>query len=217
VPLRPLLARCGFALLVLLGAVLAAVGGVSLGGAGLIAVALVAVVAACLGAGIARENGGPDPRQASVDAAWRTAVGTVAALLLISGCVVLVGAALTVLATACVLGLLLLRWAFRSARADHQAAASVTAMPLPGSDRRWVRALTVQALGQEWVRSSAALARVRDPSTRQELVRRRQEALDELERRDPAGFARWLAGGATVDSDPAEHISGDPAAGSEAA
>ena len=216
-PVRPLLARCALALLVLLGAVLAAVGGVSLGGAGLIAVVLVAVVAACLGAGIAREGDAADPRQAAVDAAWRTALGTVAVLLLLSGCAVVVGAALTALATACVLGLLLLRWALRSARADRSATGSVTAMPLDGGDGRWVRALSVQALGQEWVRSSAALPRVRDPFTRQELVRRRQEALDELERRDPAGFARWLAGGATVDSDPAEHISGDPAAGSEAA
>ncbi|OMQ13785.1 hypothetical protein A7K94_0221150, partial [Modestobacter sp. VKM Ac-2676] len=71
--------------------------------------------------------------------------------------------------------------------------------------------------GQEWVRTSAALGQVREPRARQELVRRRQEALDELERRDPAGFARWLAEGATVDSDPAVYVSGDPAAGSDAA
>jgi len=213
VPVRLLLARCGLALLVLLGTLLAAVGGISLGGAGLIAVALAAGVAACLGAGIARE--GDDPRRAPVDTAWRTAVGTVAALLLLSGCVVLAGAAVSGLAVVSVLGLLLARWALRAARVDPQA--GVTGMPLAGGDGRWVRALSVQALGREWVRSSAALARVRDPFTRQELVRRRQEALDELERRDPAGFARWLEGGATVDSDPAEYVSGDPAAGSEAA
>ena len=218
-PVRPLLARCGLALLVLLGAVLAAVGGVSLGDVGLTIVALAAVVAACLGAGVAREGESPDPRQAAVDAAWRAAVGTVAALLLLSGCAVLVGAALTALAVAVVLGLLLIRWALRAARADRQetATATVTAMPRPGSDGRWVRGLSVRALGQEWVRSSGSLARVQDPATRQELVRRRQEALDELERRDPAGFARWLDSGATVDSDPAEYVSADPAAGSEAA
>ncbi|TWH75631.1 hypothetical protein JD78_04194 [Modestobacter roseus] len=72
-------------------------------------------------------------------------------------------------------------------------------------------------LGREWVRTSAALGQVREPRARQELVRRRQEALDELERRDPAGFARWLAEGATADSDPAVYVSGDPAAGSDAA
>jgi hypothetical protein len=52
---------------------------------------------------------------------------------------------------------------------------------------------------------------------RHALVDRRLQALDELERRDPAGFARWLADGATVDSDPARYVSSDPAAGYDAA
>ena len=214
-PVRPLLARCGLALLVLLGAVLAAVGGVSLGAAGLIGVALAAVVAGCVGAGIAREDG--DPHRSPLDTAWRCAVWTVGVLLLLSGGVVLAGAAVTGLLVVSVLGLLLTRWAWRAARAEAWAPAVGTGTPPAGGDGRWVRGLSVQELGREWVRSSAALAGARDLLTRQELVRRRQEALDELERRDPAGFARWLEGGATVDSDPAEYVSGDPAAGSEAA
>ena len=213
-PLRPLLVRCSLTLLVLLGAVLAAVGGISLGAAGLGAVALAAGIAACLGAGIAREGDGPDRRQAAVDAAWRTAVGTVAALLLLSGCVVLAGAAVTALVAVAVLGLLLVRWALRAARADRQVTAAVggpaTASPLP------VGALTVRALGEEWVRSSATLAQTRDPAAHQALVRRRHEALDELERRDPVGFARWIEGGATAGSDPTEFVSSGPATGSEA-
>ncbi|GAB4082520.1 hypothetical protein GCU67_11130 [Modestobacter muralis] len=216
-PVRPLLARCGLALLVLLGAVLAAVGGIAIGGAGLLAVALSGAVAACLGAGIARE--GDDPRRAPADTALRAAAGTVAGLLLISGCVVLAGSAVAVLAVVAVLGLLLARWGLRAARAarvDARTPATRTSL-VGGDDGRWVHGLSVQELGREWVRSSAALAAARDPFTRQELVRRRQEALDELERRDPAGFARWLEGGATADSDPAEYVSGDPAAGSEAA
>lgn len=221
-PVRPLLARCGLALLVLLGGALVAVGGVSLGGGGLIAVALVAVVAASVAAGISREGDHPDPRQAVVETVWRTAVTTVATLLLLSGAVVLVGAALTALVLVSVLGALLLRWALRAARADRQATATPTPLHRPDGDRRRgsapaVGLMSVPELGQEWVHSSAALARTRDASTRQELVRRRSEALDELERRDPVGFARWLEDGATVDSDPAEYVSGDPAAGSEAA
>jgi hypothetical protein len=51
-----------------------------------------------------------------------------------------------------------------------------------------------------------------DPGARQSLVRRRQETLDELERRDPEGFARWLASGAAVDSDPAAYVQEGPAA-----
>jgi hypothetical protein len=210
---RTVLVRSARTLLALLGAVVAAVGGLSLGGAGLVAVALAAVVAAGLAAGIAREGGAQDPRQAGVDAAWRAAVGTVTALLLLRGCVVLAGAALTALVVVSVLGLLLVRWAVRAARADRAGAPAAA----PSAAGRPVSTMSVPALGEEWVHSSAELGRVRDPRTRQELVRRRQEALDELERRDPAGFGRWLDDGATVDSDPAAYVSGDPAAGSEAA
>jgi len=215
VPARALLARSGLALLVLAGGVLAAVGGVSLGFSGLVAVLLAAVVAACVGAGIARETGGPPSRQAAMNAIWRTAAGTVGLLLVLTGSVVVAGGALTVLLAGCVVGVLLVRWAMRSARCRRAPIAPV--VPLYGADGSWARRLSVPALGQEWLRTSAALPRTQGTSARQELVRRRQEALDELERRDPAGFARWLAGGATVDSDPAEYVSGDPAAGSDAA
>jgi hypothetical protein len=71
-----------------------------------------------------------------------------------------------------------------------------------------VASLSVQDLGREWLRTSAALAQVRGPVVRQALAERRADALDELERRDPVGFARWLAEGATVDSDPARYVSG---------
>ena len=76
-----------------------------------------------------------------------------------------------------------------------------------------VRDLSMEELGREWQRTAAALAATTDPAARELLVRRRQEALDELERRDPAGVARWLSGGATVDDDPAPHLRGDQSAG----
>lgn len=215
-PARSFLARTGLALLVLTGGALAAVGGVSLGPSGLVAVVLAAVVAGCLGAGTAREGDGPPSRQRALDAAWRTAALTVAALLVLSGSVVVAGGAVTLLLAAAVLGALLARWALRAARRSRGAGLAPV-VPLHAVDGSWARGLSVRALGQEWVRSSAALPATGDPVARQELVRRRQEALDELERRDPAGFARWLADGATVDSDPAEYVSGDPAAGSDAA
>ncbi|MCZ2810628.1 hypothetical protein O2W15_04205 [Modestobacter sp. VKM Ac-2979] len=214
-PLPVLLTRAAVGLFVLVGGALAAVGGVSLGLPGLVAVALAAGVAACLGAGIARDAAVRDPRQAAVDAAWRSAVVTVAVLLVLSGCAVLAGGAMTVLLAATGVLVLLVRWAVRRVRADRRAAPAVV-LPLAADDG-WVRALSVPALGREWVRTSAALAETREPVARQELVRRRQEALDELERRDPEGFARWLSTGATVDSDPAEYVSGDPTAGYDAA
>ncbi|WP_299955996.1 hypothetical protein [uncultured Modestobacter sp.] len=215
-PVRLILARTGLALLVLTGGALAAVGGVSLGPSGLVAVVLAAMVAGCLGAGIAREGDGPPSRQVALDAAWRTAAVTVAVLLALSGSVVVAGGAVTLLLVVGVLGGLLARWALRSLRRSRGAAVAPV-LPLHAVDGSWARGLSVSALGQEWVRSSAALPGTWDPAARQELVRRRQEALDELERRDPVGFARWLADGATVDSDPAEYVSGDPAAGSDAA
>jgi hypothetical protein len=187
-----------------------------LGGSGLVAVALTAVVTACLGAGIARDGNSPHPRQAAVDAAWRTAVGTVAVLLLVSGCAVLAGGAITALLIGCAIGGVLVRWALAAARGGRPVGGA-TVLPLTGTDDGWVRRLSVEALGREWLRTSAALAQVRTPVARQALAERRREALDELERRDPAGFARWLAEGATVDSDPARYVSGDPTAGYDAA
>jgi hypothetical protein len=81
----------------------------------------------------------------------------------------------------------------------------------PGPD---LPRLSTEALGQEWLRTSAALESTGDPAMREQVVQRRVAALDELERRDPAGFARWLAAGATVDSDPAQYLRGDSSAGS---
>jgi hypothetical protein len=77
--------------------------------------------------------------------------------------------------------------------------------------------LSTRALGQEWVRTSGVLAGRLDPAVRAALVRRRQEALDELELRDPDGFARWLIAGPVPGSDPAEYVRRDRTAGTDAA
>src|ERR1700712_59569 len=97
VPARALLTRSALTLLVLLLALLAAVGGVSLGVSGMLAVALAAVVTACLAGGIAHDGAPASPRQAAVDAAWRTGAVTVAVLLVLSGSAVLAGGAVTAL------------------------------------------------------------------------------------------------------------------------
>ena len=214
-PVRALLARSALAVLVLFGAAIAAIGGVSLGGSGLVAVALAAAVAACLGAGIVRDGDVGQPRQAVVDAAWRTAVGTVGVLLVLSGCAVLAGGAVTAMVAGCGLGAVLVRWALRS-RQRVERPSGGTVVPLTGAGAP-VGSMTVQDLGREWLRTSAALAQLRSPVARQALVARRQESLDELERRDPVGFARWLDAGATVDSDPARYVNSDPTAGYDAA
>jgi hypothetical protein len=72
-----------------------------------------------------------------------------------------------------------------------------------------VSVLPTSVLGSEWLRTTSALACRVEPAARQEIIRRRQETLDELERRDPADFARWLADGAASDSDPATFVRGE--------
>ncbi len=60
---------------------------------------------------------------------------------------------------------------------------------------------------------TTALSGPLDARSREAIVARRQEALDELERRDPEGFARWLAGVPLPGSDPSGDLRhGDAAA-----
>ena len=58
-----------------------------------------------------------------------------------------------------------------------------------------------------WRRSYFQLQRAADERTRQQIIRARQECLDELERRDRPGFVRWLASGARAGSDPGRFLS----------
>jgi hypothetical protein len=76
-----------------------------------------------------------------------------------------------------------------------------------------VSALSTEALGQEWIRTTTALSGPLDARTRQAIVLRREQTLDELERRDPDGFARWLSGLPLAGSDPSGDLKhGDAAA-----
>jgi hypothetical protein len=45
-----------------------------------------------------------------------------------------------------------------------------------------------------------------DPATRAAVAARRGAVLDEMERRDPAGFARWMADGPDRGRNPAEFV-----------
>jgi hypothetical protein len=107
----------------------------------------------------------------------------------------------------------------RSAPAPATSAAGRTDPAMAGTARLLppVSGLTTRALGREWVRTTAALAGRMEPAARQSIVGRRQETLDELEQRDPVGFARWLATGPEPGSDPADYLQDEPAAGTDAA
>jgi hypothetical protein len=189
------------------GAGLAVVGGLALRPPGLVAVGLAALVSACLAAGVARES--RPGQQAVVDAAWKAGVATVAVLLVMSGTAVLGGAVLTLVVAGLVAGTGTVVWLVRSSpRTSASAAAGRSAVPVPP-----VSALSTEALGREWVRTTTALAGPLDARTREAIVVRRQQTLDELERRDPDGFARWLSGLPLAGSDPSGDLRhGDAAA-----
>jgi hypothetical protein len=200
------------------GGVLAVAGGLALRGPGLIGVGLAATLAACTAAGIAREAPGR-VRGSALEAAVWAAGCTAGVVLVVAGTVTLAGDAVAVLAVAAGLVVFLVVRGVRARRARLARGSArrgrTTPDPAPPAsvDRflQPVTALSTRALGDEWLRTSATLAGRLAPAARQALVARREEALDELERRDPDGFARWLAAGAAGDSDPADFVRGGPA------
>ncbi|WP_448625596.1 hypothetical protein [Geodermatophilus sp. URMC 64] len=241
-PIRGPFARLLLGAGVLCAVVLALAGGVVLGASGVIAVVLAGAVAACLAAGLARETTGPE-RTPPLEAAVRAGAWTVGALMVVAGTAAVGGGMAAVLVGAAGAVGALLVWLLRGSRtvrpaADRTAPADPSGPALPprpvatwlghgtpvgpagrpdagGAARLTapVSDLPTAALGREWVRTTAALAGWLEPAARESLVRRRQEALDELERRDPEGFASWLADGPQPGSDPAEYVRGNAAGG----
>jgi hypothetical protein len=208
---RGLLPRFLLGLGAVAGGVLAVVGGLALRPPGLVAVGLAAVVAACLAAGVARES--RPGRPAVVDAAWKAGATTVVVLLVLSGTAVLGGAVLTLVVAGAAAAAWSVRWLVRAQRAATAAASAVAPARQPSVPLPPVSSLSTGDLGREWTRTTAALGGRLDARTREAIVVRRQETLDELERRDPDGFARWLAGLPLAGSDPSGDLRrGDPAA-----
>jgi hypothetical protein len=197
---------------------LAVIGGLAARGPGLIAVGLAGALAASAAAGITREN--PARDKSPLDAAVQAAGWTVGTLLAVAGAAALAGAAVAVLTAVLVAGLFLalrggtgrppVAHAVPVAPAAAQPAPPVL-LPLPPP----VTMMTTHALGREWLRTTEVLDGRLRPVVREAVVLRRQDTLDELERRDPAGFARWLA--AAPGSDPAEYIGGPAIPGGPAA
>jgi hypothetical protein len=78
--------------------------------------------------------------------------------------------------------------------------------PIGGEDD--LRRLSNAQLGREWRRSHTMLVAARDAGELDRVSRLRRLQLDEMERRDPAGFGRWLGSGAWVLGDSAPFLGG---------
>ncbi|WP_410640716.1 hypothetical protein [Amycolatopsis sp. lyj-346] len=91
-------------------------------------------------------------------------------------------------------------------RRGHRASAGpddVVALPPPA---RPVAALSTDELCTAWRRSYFQLLVSHDAQVRRRLVQRRQDYLDEIERRDRSGFLRWLADDARAGGDPGPYL-----------
>jgi hypothetical protein len=94
--------------------------------------------------------------------------------------------------------------------ADPPGAEDTTVPPPVAAPRRVTcppaDGLTTAELCQAWRVSFTALDTLDRPEERAQVVQRRQEYLDALERRDPSGFARWIGLGARAASDPGRYL-----------
>jgi hypothetical protein len=234
VPLRGLLARSSRWLGILCLGVLAVLGGLGLAPAGRVAVGVAGLLAAVIAVGVTRDLPRAD-RRPPLESAVQAAAWTVGGLLVLAGVAALVGGVVAVLVGAVAIGTWLVVHATRPpTRADRPGRSSapvswpwtgteVRLLPVPpetpvgSGDPSRLPTLSTPELGREWIRTTAALGGRLSPVERQALVRRREETLDELERRDPAGFARWLAAGPAPGTDPADYVQGRPMEGDAAA
>ena len=219
------LVRSALIVVVPVAATLAVAGALALRVPGLVTMLVAAVLVGAVTAGMAGESPGGGSR-AALDAGVRAAAWTAGALLVLTGVAALAGGLAAVLAGAAVGAAVLavrVRRAGRVAAAAAPPAGPAPARPAPVGPAGPtllmppVGGLSTRAVGDEWLRTTALLDARLDPVIRRAIVARRESLLDELERRDPVGFARWLADGPVPASDPAEHVRDLPAAGSGAA
>lgn len=76
------------------------------------------------------------------------------------------------------------------------------------SDPRGPVELTTRQLCVAWEMSGALLTRTAPGAERAQIVALRRRYLDELERRDPDGFRRWLDAGSAWADEPGRYLDG---------
>ncbi len=77
-----------------------------------------------------------------------------------------------------------------------------------GAEERAARTMTVDELCRAWRSSYPRLQKSLSAERRARCVEARRQYLDEMERRDPVAFGRWLQDGARAASDPSKYLSG---------
>jgi hypothetical protein len=136
-------------------------------------------------------------------------VGAAAAAAFVTACLVLAGLLVTVggALTATVLVLLVaggLGAGYRHRVAPHPEPHDRSApRPVPPVP---VAEMATEDLCVAWRRSYFLLILATDEQARRRVVQRRQDFLDEIERRDRRGFLRWLDSGAKAGSDPSPYL-----------
>lgn len=83
---------------------------------------------------------------------------------------------------------------------DVLAAVTLPASSVPVAD------LATEELCAAWRRSYFQLLLATDAAARRQVAQRRQEYLDEIDRRDRLGFLRWLGSGAEAGGDPGPYL-----------
>ena len=82
------------------------------------------------------------------------------------------------------------------------------ALPVAVEDLSVLGNLTNAQLAREWHSSYTALAMARDPRSLEMICGLRRRQLDEIERRAPGGFQRWIESGTWVRGDSAPFLGG---------
>jgi len=138
-------------------------------------------------------------------------VGAAAAAAFVTACLVLAGLLATVGGALTATVLVLLVAGGLGACYYHRVAPPTAPEPHDGSVSRPVPPVPVADLATEdlcvaWRRSYFLLILATDEPARRRVVQRRQDFLDEIERRDRRGFLRWLDSGAKAGSDPSPYL-----------
>jgi hypothetical protein len=97
-----------------------------------------------------------------------------------------------------------------AATSDQANDAQPVAEPEGHRADRACRSLTDEQLCSAWRVSHSGVQRATDSSAAAGMAAVRADYLDELERRAPAGFARWMAAGPRAASDPGPYLATGP-------